>query len=303
MNSNVSGHFASQVSSWRRLSTATWRAPNDPTIYGTFSVDATAALEYLRRPDLRARHVTITHLATKAVADTLALHPDCNAYIRHGRLFVRHDVDVFVLVAVPPDPTQEGSGDMKADLTGVKIEKANEKSVVEIADEIAVRAAEVRHGVDRSFSRIKSTLDHVPPWLLKPALGAITFAQYELNLDLSRFGVPRDSFGGAFVTAVGVLGIHRGFAPLIPMARLAANLAVGQIADAAVVENGKVVVRPMLPLAATFDHRVIDGYQAGKLGETFTGILRDPSKHWDEPKHERRRTSHERPAIGSPRQP
>lgn len=276
---NVPGHYADRVSSWRRLAAASWRAANDPTIYGTLSIDATKVLEYLGRSSLRSHHVTITHLVTKALADTLARHPGCNAYIRHGRIYVRDDIDVFVLVAVPPDGKEQGH-DLEVDLTGVKISRANEKTVAQIADEVAAGATGVRRGEDPAFATTKRMLGVVPARLLKPALRLITAAQYELNWDLSRFGIPRDPFGGAFVTSMGMLGIEHAFPPIVPMTRLSVTVAVGRIADAPVVENGSVVVRPILPLTATFDHRTIDGYHAGKLAETFTAILRDPERHY-----------------------
>ena len=80
-----------------------------------------------------------------------------------------------------------------------------------------------------------------------------------------------------FVTSVGTLGIGHAFAPLVPMTRLSVNVALGQVEERAVVEDGKVVARPVVPLTATFDHRVIDGYQAGRLGETFRDIMRRPA--------------------------
>jgi pyruvate/2-oxoglutarate dehydrogenase complex dihydrolipoamide acyltransferase (E2) component len=45
-----------------------------------------------------------------------------------------------------------------------------------------------------------------------------------------------------------------------------------------VVDRGQVVVRPILPVPATFDHRVIDGYQAAKLGRTFKELLEAPAR-------------------------
>jgi pyruvate dehydrogenase E2 component (dihydrolipoamide acetyltransferase) len=276
---NVPGHYADRVSSWRRLAAASWRPADDPTIYGTLSIDATKVLEYLGRPRLRAHHVTVTHLVTKAVADTLARHPECNAFVRNGRIYVRDDVEVFVLVAVPPIG-EAGRHDLEADLTGVKICRANEKTVIEIADEVAAAATGMRRGRDPALASVKRMLSVVPPVLLKPALRLISRVQYDINLDLSRFGIPRDPFGGAFVTSVGMLGIERAFAPIVPMTRLSVNVAVGRIADAPVAENGSVVVRPMLPLTATFDHRTIDGYHAGRLADTFTAFLRDPETHF-----------------------
>ena len=50
-----------------------------------------------------------------------------------------------------------------------------------------------------------------------------------------------------------------------------AILGLGRIVDRAVVENGSVVARPVLPVSLTFDHRVVDGAQA----LAFVGQLRE----------------------------
>jgi pyruvate/2-oxoglutarate dehydrogenase complex dihydrolipoamide acyltransferase (E2) component len=54
---------------------------------------------------------------------------------------------------------------------------------------------------------------------------------------------------------------------------------VPAVREKAVVENGQVVVRPMLKLCATFDHRVVDGVHAAKLCTTLRELLADPEKH------------------------
>jgi pyruvate dehydrogenase E2 component (dihydrolipoamide acetyltransferase) len=48
-------------------------------------------------------------------------------------------------------------------------------------------------------------------------------------------------------------------------------LGVGRVVEKAVVENGQIVVRPMMGLSLTFDHRVLDGSPAAD----FLGVLCD----------------------------
>ena len=55
-----------------------------------------------------------------------------------------------------------------------------------------------------------------------------------------------------------------------------AILGAGRIEDRAVVRDGQVVVRPILPLALTFDHRVIDGDQALAFMLALRGLLESP---------------------------
>ncbi|HVW24484.1 MAG TPA: 2-oxo acid dehydrogenase subunit E2 [Polyangiaceae bacterium] len=269
MKPNVHGRFATNISSWRKLSLGTWDAANDPTIYGMLSIDVTAANRMLADLNAGPVHVTMTHLVVKAIACTLASHPECNGFIRRGSVFLREQVDVFVLVAVA------GNGD--TDLSGIKIEQADRKSVVQIAEEVAAHAAEIRRGDDAALAGTKRLMSALPRWAIKPTLRLASFVQYELNLDLSALGVPRDPFGAAFVTSVGALGLGFAFPPIVPVTRLSVNVAPGTVRDEAVVVDGEIVIRPILPVTATFDHRMIDGHHASKLARTFREILESPA--------------------------
>jgi pyruvate/2-oxoglutarate dehydrogenase complex dihydrolipoamide acyltransferase (E2) component len=42
-------------------------------------------------------------------------------------------------------------------------------------------------------------------------------------------------------------------------------------------------VRPMVTIGATFDHRLLDGYQAGQLAHRFMEALTDPDTHLGPP--------------------
>lgn len=53
----------------------------------------------------------------------------------------------------------------------------------------------------------------------------------------------------------------------------AAILGVGRIMQKPVVDNGQVVIRWMMPLTLAFDHRIVDGGDAGRFMNTLTGSL------------------------------
>ncbi len=57
-----------------------------------------------------------------------------------------------------------------------------------------------------------------------------------------------------------------------------AILAVGRLQEKAIVCNGTVVVRTMMPLAMSFDHRVIDGAMAGKFLTRFKELVEHPQQ-------------------------
>ena len=57
-----------------------------------------------------------------------------------------------------------------------------------------------------------------------------------------------------------------------------AILAFGRIQDKAVVQQGNVIVRPMMPLALSFDHRLIDGAMSGAFLARFKELVENPQQ-------------------------
>jgi pyruvate dehydrogenase E2 component (dihydrolipoamide acetyltransferase) len=84
-----------------------------------------------------------------------------------------------------------------------------------------------------------------------------------------------DLKGGTFtVTNYGaVRGIYG--TPIINYPEVAI-LGIGRIQEMPVARNGKVVVRKILPLSLSFDHRVVDGAEAARFLSTVIARLEDP---------------------------
>jgi len=57
-----------------------------------------------------------------------------------------------------------------------------------------------------------------------------------------------------------------------------AILGVGRLQEKAVVQQGAVIVRPMMPLALSFDHRLIDGAVAGAFLARFKELVENPQQ-------------------------
>jgi pyruvate/2-oxoglutarate dehydrogenase complex dihydrolipoamide acyltransferase (E2) component len=256
------------VSSFRQMAAAMWSPPRDPSIHGTLDVDATPALRFL--DELRARtdaRVTITHLVARAVALALRDQPELNAKVRFwGRLEQRSSIDVFVTVAT----------DGGRDLSGARIDRADEKSLIDIAGEIGSRARAVRDGADPSYRRSRTLFKRMPWWLARPATRVSDVLVNELHLDLAGQGMPRDPFGSAMVTSVGMFGIDTAFAPFVPLARCPILILLPEVRPRPWIDGDRIEIRPVLRLCATFDHRIVDGYQAGKMARTLLKLFASP---------------------------
>lgn len=245
-------------SSWRRLAIASWRAPNDPTVYGTIEVDLSeglALIDRLRREE--SVHATVTHLVAKALAMSLAKHPEGNGLILGKRVYLRDRVDIFCQVA---------SADGR-DLSGVKLVAADQMTVTEIAETLATRAARVRARQDQEVERTKASLDRIPNGLLGVVMRSVAYLSYELGLDLRRFGVAHDPFGSAMVTSIGSIdaGLGLALAPLVPFSRVPIVVLVNAVQRRPVAIGNSIEIRPMLTLGCTFDHRFIDGVIASSI--------------------------------------
>ena len=256
-----------RTTGWRKLAPAIWSRPVDPQIYGDIELDAGPLLAFIdeaRRTS--GSHVTVTHVVGRAIAHALAKHPELNSYLSRGRFVQRESVDIFFVVAV-----EEGR-----DLSGVKVRHADRKSVAEIAEEVTQQAARVRGGEDASFARAKKLVDATPAPLLRAGLRLADWATGDLGLDLGRLGLPREPFGSAMVTSVGMFGVQRAYGPLSPYYRLPFLALVSEIAEKPVVVDGAVIARPLLTISATMDHRYLDGAHAARLARSVRAYLSNP---------------------------
>ena len=255
---------------WRKVATATWSAPRDPQIYGTLEVDASALLAYAHRiRERRGERVTITALVGKAVAHAFAEHPELNVVIRRGRAVPRGGVDVFF----------QAAADGGRDLTGVIVRDADRKPVTAIAAEIRDAAARIRDGQRVGLGRASPLLDRLPTPLLRVGLRAVGWLVGVAGVDLSALGIPAHPFGSAMVSSVAAFDIEHAYGPLGSYYRVPVLVLVGKIVQRPVAVAGDVVVRPILPLGVTLDHRYLDGAHAGRLAASVKAYCADPGRY------------------------
>ncbi|MCH3963630.1 MAG: 2-oxo acid dehydrogenase subunit E2 [Clostridium sp.] len=86
---------------------------------------------------------------------------------------------------------------------------------------------------------------------------------------------PDDMTGGTFtITNLGMFGIDS-FSPIINQPEVAI-LGVNRIVETPVAEDGKIVVKPLLKLSLTADHRAIDGAYAARFLKKIKEYMEKP---------------------------
>ena len=87
---------------------------------------------------------------------------------------------------------------------------------------------------------------------------------------------PDEMRGSTFtLSSLGMFGIEEFTAIINPPE--SAILAVGAILDKPLVVNKEVVVRPVMKLTLSYDHRVIDGAKAAGFMKTLKELMENPA--------------------------
>src|SRR6266511_2118994 len=262
-----------KLSGWRKIAGAMWGPPDDPQVYGIIEFDATPLLALIERGRAAGYPVTPTHLVGRAVAHALHEVPDFNVRIRGSKVIPRETVDVFFIAAV------EGG----KELSGVKVERADDKSVFEVAGELKERASRMKQGDDKEFAKTKNNIARMPRRFLRPSMRFSSWLTNSRNRDVKALGVKKQPFGSAMITSIGMFGIPQGFAPLARFYGMPLLVLVGEITDKPMAVDGQVVVRPVISLTATIDHRYADGWHISQLIKPFRAYLQNPAAFEPDP--------------------
>lgn len=257
------------TSTFRKVASIMWNPANDPQIYGFMDIDATKIISYIEEYSRKnGVKITITHVIAKVVALLLKKFPELNAKVKNNKIYLRKHINIYLQVAA-------SSG---RDLSGVLLDDADKLTLKEMALAISEKSKKIREDKDPVYQKARDKFRNYGYFRLKLILKLMSKLTNDWNIDLSKKGAPQDPFGSAMVTSVGMFGIDTGFAPLPPIARCPLIILIPEIKERPWVENGQLCVRPVLRLCATFDHRIIDGYQAGALANELKELLMKPEK-------------------------
>lgn len=252
---------------WRVTSAAIYTTPTDSRVYGTLDIDVTAAKNFIDRKRAEGVKLTMTHLATAVLARAVAFDvPEMNCFIRRGAVVGRNRLDVMVPVSVGGD----------AGVTAAIVRDAHAKAVTAIAGEIRDKAAVGRAGGEIKAAQNKYLLNRIPWPLRRPVFLLLKWITVDLGLEIKALGLSAHSFGSFVVSDIGSFGLNTGMTALMPAAKVPAVIVLGKIEEKPVVRRGEIVIRTMLPLTGTFDHRIVDGMQIGKLARGIKRNFRKP---------------------------
>lgn len=254
---------------WRKLATAVYTGPKDCRIYGTVEIDVSDTMEYIFRMREKGTKVTLTHFVAAAIARCLHEDiPEINCFIRRGKVVSRESADVFVSVAL----------ERGRDLTGILIPETHRRTVSDIESMLTEEIQKRRSGEDPGPAGARQVLAKAP-WPLRRVLFLLVkWWVYDLGWKFPFLNIPRDPFGSIVLSNIGTHGLTTGMAALFPIGRVPAVIVMGKVVKKPIVKDDEIVIRSVLPLTATMDHRIVDGAQAGALARGLERRLKNPGR-------------------------
>ncbi len=252
---------------WRVTAAAIYTAPSDSRVYGSLDIDVTEAKRFMDAKRESGVKITMVHLTTAVLARAVAFDvPELNCFIRRGSVVGRKRLNVMVPVMI----------DSQSGVSSVLVNDAHARPVSDLADDIREQAQMSRSGKESKASQNKYVLNKIPWPFRRAVFKFIKWLTVDLGVEMRSLGLSSDSFGSFIVSDIGSFGLTSGMAALFPAAKIPAVIIMGKMEEKPVVRDGEIVIRTILPLTGTFDHRIVDGMQIGKLGRAIHRNFKKP---------------------------
>lgn len=258
----------SNMSPRRKLMIASFGPPDSGMILGTLEMDVSKANAYIAaKRQATGDHITITHLVLRAIGAALGDAPSVNGHIVFGNYYPAPTVDISCLVAV----------DGGKDLGVCRLPAVDTMSLQTICSRVRGDATKLRSGKDKAQEDRNQLLRMLPTFIVRPVVNFVGWLGGAVGIRVPPVGVERYMFGVCMVTSVGMMGLDLAFAPLTPYAQTPMLVTVGAIKEKPVVVDGQIVVRPMLTVTTTIDHRYVDGSEAARMANSMKRYIEDPN--------------------------
>ncbi|MFE1595644.1 2-oxo acid dehydrogenase subunit E2 [Nocardia sp. NPDC058705] len=224
-------------------------------VYLDTEVDATALTEHQRRAD---RKISVVTYVMSALARTLTEYPQANATIGglwESEVTMHRTVDVKLALDKTINDVRCAASAVVPDVAAMSLDQIQDQ--VERLRDTAAEELDELAGI--------RTLHRLPLSVARLVFAAVT----------RRSGGPA-RLGTVAVSSLG----HAEVARFFSYGGTTVTIGLGRITrkPVAVTVDGteQIVVRPVLPLSLTFDHRVIDGALAADVLSALAGHLREP---------------------------
>ncbi len=251
---------------WRKVASTIYKKPVDSKIFGSVEVDITELEKFITQKRKEGLKITLTHIITLIVGRAFKYEiPEMNSFMRRGKVVPRNQIDAMVSVL-------QSNGEMGS----VKIENTDKLTLLEISDMLNERVQQSRKGDENKAMQKKSFLAKLP-WPFRAWFFQI-YKTITINLGMSIpfTGLNSNSFGSYVISNIGSIGLDQGYGALLPSGNVSLVLILGGDKKKPVVVDDEIVIRKILSLSVTLDHRVIDASHGARLFRHIKYMIKNP---------------------------
>ncbi len=252
---------------WRKVSAAIYKKPQDGKIFGSVEIDVTELEAFITQKRKEGLKITLTHIFTLAVARGIKDEvPELNCFVRRGSIIHRNQVDAMVSVLLKDD-----------EMGSVRVENVDQMNLTQLSESLSDGIKQSRSGDEDKTMQMKGKMARIPWPFRRLVFNIIKALTIKWGVSIPAMGLTANNFGSYVITNIGVVGLDAGFPSLFPISNVSFVFVMGNVSKKAVVINDEVVIRRMITISSTMDHRIVDAVHGGKLFKFVKQIVRDPS--------------------------
>lgn len=261
---------------YRRMMPFFMKRKAESLVYWDVSVRAKGMMEFCRRMSSEyGMKVTPFMLVLHSLYKTFTVYPRANRFAKGGHIYQRNSI--WFSFSVKKEWTNKAT---------VSLVKKEFKKGFTLKDTVEAAKDKIAEGRDKKRmdegEREARSYLWIPSIVIK--LGYPIYRMLEENGFVSRKTVLKSPlYSSAFFANVGSFDLSSGYHHLYEIGNTSVLMVVGRMEDRAVVEDGKVVACPVLPVKGAVDERMEDGFYLGKALKYFTDQLEHPEKLLEPP--------------------
>lgn len=254
----------------RKFAISSWSEPREPILHLKEEVDIEPIEEFLDKynaehPDAK---LTLTAVFARALGAALSRTGRTYGKISFGQFIPLTSVDISVAVDI--------GGENIANLV---LKGCNFNSIPHLAGQMRQSVKPLKEKKDPNFNKKVNTFKLIPSFLIDAIVRVLIWINYDLGLPIPPLKMEPNAFGCGVLTNVSSWYVRDTFAPLVPPLKSIMTALMNKPVERAVVREGKIVIRKVMNLNITFDHRYADGSDADKMIRALHEVLTNVDKY------------------------
>lgn len=264
------GTVVKDLPHYRRIMPYFLRHKYESIYYWQYEFNAEPVLRFME--EFSKEHgvkMTITHVFMHALLKTMIKYPRINRFAKGGRIYQRKGIWFSFSVK------KEMSKGSKVSV--MKKEFKPDFTLMDTIETTKRTVKEARSGKKDAGEKEAKGYLHFPGFLIKIGYHFYKFMD-EHGLFTKKYMEKEVLYSSAFINNVGIFGADPAYHHLYEIGTITQFFVIGAIKDEVVAENGKPVVRKVLPVFASVDERAEDAFYYMNAFSYFKEIMDDPWK-------------------------